>query len=173
MSEIVGGLRRRLIKDNLYYMIHNSMDQLNWFSGDLSNDPVELISEQIDSSKEIKPNKISISAEDLNTREWEMGSTLDEYAWEIYIDIFAEDESVGIHLSGDIYDILTGKFTSLGRSDNRFNVYNLAVDGEPFLFSCELRNVEIGRVREWNKPFNKYWWVIGVTVVDYYYGDGG
>ena len=148
MSEIVGGLRRRLIKDNFYYMIYNSLDQLRWFSGDLSNQPVELLPEQLDSSKEIKPNKVSISAEELNTRGWEMGSTLDEYAWDIYIDIFAEDESVGIHLSGDIYDILSGKFGSIGRPDDKLDVYNLAVDGEPYLFTCELKNIETARVRE-------------------------
>jgi hypothetical protein len=102
-----------------------------------------------------------------------MGSALDQYSWEIYIDIFAEDESVGIHLSGDIYDVLAGKFGSIGRSDNKLDVYNLTADGEPYLFTCELRNPEVARVREWNKPFNKYWWVIGCTVVDYYYGDGG
>ena len=175
MSEIVGGLRRRLIKDNFYYMVYNSMDQLNWFNTDAwkSNSPVELLPEQLDPSKEIQPNKVSISAEELNIRAWEMGSTLDEYAWDIYIDIFAEDESVGIHLSGDIYDILVGKFGSIGRSDDKLDVYNLAIDGEPFLFTCELKNIETARVREWNKPFNKYWWVIGCTVVDYYYGDGG
>lgn len=173
MTDIVGGLRRRLIKDNFYSMIYNSMDQLNWFSENLSNKPVELISEQLDAEKEIKPNKVSISAEDLNNKALEMGSTLDEYSWDIYLDIFAEDESVGIHLSGDIYDILGGKFNSIGRFDSKLDVYNLAVDGEPYLFTCEIDNIEVARVREWNKPFNKYWWVIGCTIVDSYYGDGG
>lgn len=173
MTEIVGGLRRRLIKDNFYFMLHNCLDQLNWFNPSSDNQPLELVPDQLDPLKEITPNKVSISSEEMSTRAWEMGTNLDQYSWDIYLDIFAEDESVGVHLSGDIYDILVGKFGSLNRTDSKLDVYNLAVDGEPYLFTCEFQNVEIARVREWTKPFNKYWWVIGLTVVDYYYGDGG
>ena len=172
-TEIVGGLRRRLIRDNFYYMLYNSLDQLGWFNSTLSEESVQLIPEQLDPLTEIKPNKISISTEELNNKEWEMGTNLDEYSWDVYLDIFAENESVGIHLSGDIYDILAGKFASIDRGDSKLEVYNVSVDGEPYLFTCELKNIETGRVREWTKPYNKYWWVIGLTIVDYYYGDGG
>ena len=170
---VVGGLRRRLIKDNLYNMVYDSLDGLGWFNASLNTMPVELIPEQLDAAVEIKPNKVSISAEELIADEIEMGSNLDEYKWDIYFDIFAEDESIGIHLTGDIYDILRGKMASLGRTGSFLDVYDLREVDKPYLFTCHLENIEQSRVREWSAQFNKYWWVIGVSIVDTYYGEGG
>ena len=168
---VVGGLRRRLIKDNFYYMVYNAMSDLNWFNSNLASKPVTLLAEQIDPTTKITPNKVSIAAEEMSTREWEMGSDLDQFSWEIYLDIFAEDESVGTHLSGDIYDILKGKMSNIGRTGPFFNVYDLTQEAEPLLFTCGIERIETARVREWNKDFNKYWWVVGCTVVDYYSGE--
>jgi hypothetical protein len=173
MSQVVGGLRRRLIKDNFYWMVHSSLSELGWFNGGLSTSDVTLLSDQVDPRTEIKPNKVSISAEELSSDEIEMGSNLEQYNWDVYLDIFAEDESVGIHLTGDIYDILRGKIESIGRTGSSFDVYDLRIEDEPYLFTCQLENIEESRVREWDAPFNKYWWVIAVTIVDTYYGEGG
>ena len=170
MGEPVGGLRRRLIKDNLYLMLYNSLDALGWFDTSISSMSVELVPEQIDSLTEITPNKVGIASEDFVSEEYEMGSYLDEDVWEIFVDIFAEGESVGVHLSGDIYDIFRGKIA--GRSGPNLNVYDLTATGEPYLFTCGLQEIELSRVREWEKPFNKYWWVIRCEVVDYYFGEG-
>ncbi len=168
---IVGGLRRRIIKENLYLMLEKALTDLGWFESTLVDYPVELLTEAVENPKEITPNKIAISAEELSAREWEMGSDLDEYRWETYIDIFAEDESTGLHLSGDIYDILRGKMASIGRPSASLDVYDLTQDGEPYLFTCELRNVETARVREWTKEYGQYWWVVGFEILDYYYGE--
>jgi hypothetical protein len=130
---VVGGLRRRLIKDNLYNMVYDSLDGLGWFNTSLNTMPLELIPEQLDAAVEIKPNKVSISAEELIADEIEMGSNLDEYKWDIYFDIFAEDESIGIHLTGDIYDILRGKMASLGRTGSFLEVYDLREVDKPYL----------------------------------------
>lgn len=166
---VTGGLRKRLIKDNLYFGMYNSLDSLGWFSNTLSEYPVELLTEQIDPLIEIKPNKVGISSEDITNTEMELGSNLSEDSWEIYFDIFGENEAVSIHLSGDIYDILRGKIS--GGLD-RLNVYDLTQVGQPFLFSCDIEEVEIARVREWERPYNKYWWVVGCLVRDSYYGEG-
>lgn len=168
--EVSGGLRKRLIRDNLYYAISNSLDTLGWFDNTLSEQPVTLLAEQIDSSTEIKPNKIGLSTEDSLNRPIELGSNLEEDSWEIYFDIFAENEAVGIHLSGDIYDILRGKIA--GRTGSVLSVYDLTQTGEPYLFSCNIEDIEMARVREWERPFNKYWWVVGCLIKDQYYGEG-
>lgn len=173
MSQVVGGMRKRLIKDNFYWMVYNSLRQLGWFDGNLSSMPVTFVTEQLDARTEIKPNKIGLSAEETTSQEIEMGSNLEESSWDLYFDIFAEDESVGIHLTGDIYDILRGKIESIGRTGPSFKVYDLRSEDEFYLFTCDLINIEDSRVREWDAPFNKYWWVIAVTVVDTYYGEGG
>lgn len=166
---VTGGLRKRLIKDNLYFAMYNSLEALGWFENTMSENPVTLITEQIDSSQEITPNKIGLSSEDITGEDIELGSNLTEDSWEIYFDIFAESESIGVHLSGDIYDILRGKSP---HSIDVLNVYDLTQTGQPLLFTCQIEDTEIGRVREWEKPYNKYWWVVGCMVKDIYYGGG-
>lgn len=172
---ITGGLRRRIIKDNLYYMIYDSLTSLGWLGSSLtlSDYPVTLVAEQIDPQTEITPNKVGISTEDIRSFNIEMGSNLEQYNWSVYIDIFAEDEPTGIHLSGDIYDIIAGKMESINRTGPVLDVYDYFTDGEPYLFSCQLENLQLERVREWDKQFNKYWWVIGFDITDTYYGEGG
>ena len=165
-----GGLRRRLIHDNLFYMIQGSMDQLGWFGTTFAKKSVELLPEPVDSREEILPNKVSLSAEDMVSMEFEVGSYSEQNNCEYYIDIFAEDEAVGNHLSGDLYDILRGKYGSIGRTRPTFEVYDLTNDGQPFLFTCYIEEIEKQRVREWENPQSKYWWVIGFMVVDYQEG---
>lgn len=164
---VTGGLRKRLIKDNLYIAINNHLGAIGWYNNTISENPVSLLAEQIDPLQEITPNKIGMSSEDITGTDMELGSNLSEDSWEIYFDIFAESESIGVHLSGDIYDILRGKST---HSIDVLNVYDLTQTGQPLLFKCEIEDVEIARVREWDKPFNKYWWVVGCLIKDVYYG---
>lgn len=170
---LTGGLRRRLIKDNFYYMMNDSLAQLGWFDvpNELAEYGVELLPKQIDAMQEITPNKISIASEALDSEELELGSNLEEYRWDIYLDLFVEDESVGIHLSGDIYDILKGKMSSIGRGRPSFPVRDLTTETEDILFYCDIQNVHANRVREWNRPQERYWWVVGCDLVDSYYGE--
>lgn len=171
MTNYVGGLRLRLIKDSLYYMLNSSMDQLGWFNSGLTTKPVILTPEQLDTSVEIKPNIVGISSENMIQQDIELGSNLAENTWDIYIDVLAEDEAVGIHLAGDIYDILRGKISSIGRTKPRLEVYDLYPNNNDIIFNCQFENVILHRVRDWSKPANKYWWVIGVEIIDTYYDD--
>ena len=167
----VGGKRLRLIKDNFEAMLHDSLETLGWFDNDRRHQPVQLVAEKIDPQVEIKPNTIGIEVDDIRHREIELGSNLSENRWSIYVDIFAESESVGLHLTGDIYDILRGKFDqSIGRTDI-FTVYDLTQATPSSLFYCEIEDIDVSRVSAWNRPHTKYWWTILFEIVDYSYGE--
>ena len=154
-----GGKRKRLVKDNFYNMLYASMDSLDWFDTNKFIRPVEMVPEQIDST------------EDLFDRPMELGSDLTEDRWSVAIDVFAERESVGVHLAGDIHDILRGKMAAIGRTSASFAVYDLIADPDEILFYVDIENVEIGRARNYNETFNKYWWVIICELVDTYYDE--
>lgn len=166
-----GGLRLRLIKDSFYYMLKDSMDQLGWFDSKLANKPVTLIPAQLQTNVEIKPNVVGISSEGITEEELEMGSSLARNNWEIYIDILAEDEAVGIHLSGDIFDILRGKISAIGRTGPTLDVMDLPPNNDEVVFRCEIENIVINRARDWDTQHNKFWWVVGCEVIDTYYND--
>jgi hypothetical protein len=92
--------------------------------------------------------------------------------WDFYIDVYAESNAIGLHLVGDIQDILKGKMQSIGRTRPNFAVYDLKAASPVHLFYCDLEDVEMGRQRNFGKPHMQYWWTIYVAVVDTYYDDG-
>ena len=171
MTEYIGGLRLRLIKDSFYYMLKDSLTELGWFDSRHTQKPVTLIPEQVNTQIEIKPNVIGVASENLDGREMEMGSNLAENTWEMYIDILAEDEAIGVHLSGDIFDILRGKISAISRTRQSFEVKDLYPNQDTTIFTCQLENIVLNRVRDWERPYNKYWWVIGCEIIDTYYDD--
>ncbi len=170
MSNYVGGKRLACIQDSFYRMVSDSMADLGWLTSNPgTRSDVTILAEQINPGTEIKPNQIGISSEDLTESPWEMGSTLAENRWDIFIDIFAENEFVGVALSGDIFDILRGKMSAIGRTGTLFPVYDY--EDNSVMFNCSLENIEINRVRDWDRPYNKYWWIVACQIVDYYTDD--
>ena len=170
MANYVGGIRLSCIRDSFHRMVEDSLDQIGWLTPNPgTRSDVEIVAEQLDTLKEIVPNKIAISSEDIVDEEFELGSNLTEDSWEIFIDIFAENESIGLALAGDVRDILRGKMSSIGRTDTNFEVYDYQDDS--VMFECQIRNVEIIRVRDWDRSYNKFWWVVACQIVDTYYDD--
>jgi hypothetical protein len=170
MSTYVGGKRLACIQDSFYRMVSDSMGDLGWLTSNPgTRQDVTILAEQINSGTEIRPNKIGISSEDMTGANWEMGSNLSEDRWDIFIDIFAENEFVGVALAGDIRDILRGKIGEIDRLHANFPVYDYEDDS--IMFYCQLENIEINRIRDWDRPYNKYWWVVACQIVDYYYDD--
>jgi len=170
MATYVGGKRLACIQDSFYRMVRDSMEDLGWLTSiPGTRADVTILAEQINPGTEIKPNQIGISSEDMTDTEWELGSNLSEDRWDIFIDIFAENEGVGVALAGDLYDILRGKISAIGRTEKDFPVFDYTDDS--VMFNCYLENIEINRVRDWDRPYNKYWWVVACQIVDYYYDD--
>lgn len=170
MSGYVGGKRLACIQDSFYRMVSDSMGELGWLTSvPGTRSDVTILAEQINPGTEIRPNQVGISSEDLTDREMELGSNLAENRWDIFIDIFAENEFVGVALAGDVFDILRGKIAAISRTGTAFPVYDYTDDS--IMFNCYLENIEINRIRDWDRPYNKYWWVVACQIVDTYYDD--
>lgn len=170
MSTYVGGKRLACIQDSFYRMVSDSMGELGWLTSvPGTRADVTILAEQINPGTEIRPNQVGISSEDLTDREMELGSNLAENRWDIFIDIFAENEFVGVALAGDVFDILRGKIAAISRTGTAFPVYDYTDNS--IMFNCYLENIEINRIRDWDRPYNKYWWVVACQIVDTYYDD--
>lgn len=165
---VVGGLRDRLLLDNVYWLLYDSLDALGWFDTGRAHLPVTVIVDQVDDNTELMPNIVAITMEDMEPDDLEMGSNFREYEWEGYIDVYAEDTPIGKHLAGDIRAILEGKLPSIGRVGERVPIvdYSLATPVE--VFSVEIADVAQGRQRMYTKPFQRYWWTIGFFLTDAY-----
>lgn len=167
---IVGGLRDRLIVENLRNLIESGLDELGWFdqSNALINHGLQVRTEPIADDEEIRPNVIAITDEDIISSEYELGNeSLTESTWAYAIDIYAEDNASGKHLCGDIRAILEGKFTSSVQYSGRtLPIFNLTEATPTQVFTVDIENIASGKQRVYGKPYQKYWWTILFDVVD-------
>ena len=171
MTQPVGGRRARLIKNSVYTLIQEGMDELGWFDTGRQHKPVKLIPERKEWNDEILPNLVTVTEEDIDEHSMELGSNLTEFWWEMMVDVYAENSAVGLDLATDIRDLLSGRFTTVSSVGPNIDVYDLAnLGATPVpLFTVEIENVSMGRVRrDAPKPYQKYWWVVFFRVVDAY-----
>lgn len=176
MTIHVGGLRDRLILDSIYYLVRNGLETLGWFPGGAqapADHPVTVVAEQLDWNVEIPLNTISVAAYSTSDTEWELGSDLRQNAWAFYVDVFGANEPLGLQLSGDVRDILRGKFSALANyiTPETLQVLDYSLATPVPIFTCELRNVNRDRAVQTAHRWGNYLFSISCTVLDYYTSD--
>lgn len=171
MTQYVGGKRARLNHMAVFEVVRDGLDELNWLDEDAGHELVTVISKQVDRDDTIKPNVVVVVAEDVTQMDMEMGTNLAEQRWDYYIDVYAEDDAVGMHLATDIKDILNGRFTSsVSRLGPNITVYDRSVSSAtPIeLHHIEIEDLNMDRSRFYEKPHEKHWWMLAFAVVDQY-----
>lgn len=166
---IVGGLRGRLIRESLFQMLNDGLNELGWFDAGQPYSQIHFVSKQQNQNEQIAINTAALSDENDTERDVELGSTLTEQIWSMYVDFFAEDDAIGLHFIKDVRDILRGRFTlTTSKSGPNFDVFDYRQDVPPILFSCEVQNVDVHRANGFLKPWLEHWYAVSFEVVDYY-----
>lgn len=175
MTDYFGGSRARLIKRSVFELIDNGIRDLGWYDSGRNHLSVRFSPKPVDSletklSQDLKPNLITLTDEDDNEEELEMGSLSMTTSWNFYVDIYAEDSSVGIDLSRDIRDILQGRHdpNRVSEQGPRLQVYDYDLATPVPIFYCDIENVDRGRVKTFVKPWQKFWYLVGFDIVDSY-----
>lgn len=167
----IGGRRARLNHMAMYEVIKDGLTELGWMDDDREHMSVTVTTEQVDRDETVEPNIVVVAPEDVDEMDMELGSNLAEHRWIYYIDIYAEKDSLGLHLATDIRDLLKGRFSSsVSRRGPNITVYDRSVSSAtPIeLWNVELENVTMDRSRFYEQPHEKHWWVIQFTLVDEY-----
>lgn len=164
---IVGGKRLRLIKQAFAETVHDALEDLDWFDSGRKHKPIGFTTEQIASVDEVLPNLVSVSSEDVVGEEIELGSGLEENRWDFYVDIYAENEALGIELAGDVRDILRGKMPSIGRGIPHIDVLDYRLATPTHLFYVEVEDVDMVRPRTAG-PAKSSIHIVACTLVDTY-----
>jgi hypothetical protein len=176
MTTYAGGLRDRLIHDSVFNLVKTGLDTLGWFPGGPQapiDDPINLVSQQMDWSSEIPLNTISVSAYSTSDTEWELGSDLRENRWTFYVDVFGANEAIGLQLSGDVRDILRGKFSALSNyvTPETLHVYDWTLATPVEIFYCDINAVTRDRAVQTSHRWMNYMFSIQATLLDYYNTD--
>lgn len=170
-----GGDRARLIKLSLFNLIKNGIEDIGWFDSGRQHDSVSCFADPIDEvfdrlSIDVKPNIVTLTDEDDDIYELEMGSISKTVTWDFYVDVYAENSAVGVALSSDIRDILIGRHNDsvVNEQGPMLSVHDYNQATPTVIFNCEITNVDRGRVKIWDKPWEKYWYIVHFEVEDSY-----
>lgn len=168
MTIYTGGLRARFIKDSVYNMVRDALDDLGWFDPGREHMTVTLLPEPLEDEEAIRPNLIALDDDAILSGDSEMGSNLSTHEWDMVFDIYAESASLGQHLAIDIRDILQGRMSTIGRHAPIVKVYDYAQATPVEIFKCDLENISYDRARSATKSWQKHWFIVFFTVVDEY-----
>lgn len=171
MTIYVGGLRQRLLRDSLYSTLQEALTDLGWFNSGRYHKPVTFRATSVPLNEEIQVNTVALSDESVDESDWEIGSLMAEHRTVFYVDVYAEDESVGTHIAGDVKAILGGRLTAIGRSSPTFQVLDLTLATPVPIFSCEIENITVDRAHDFPKTWQRFWYVVRFEVLDYYGSD--
>jgi hypothetical protein len=103
---VVGGLRDRLLKDSFYAIVDQALNTLGWLDSGRSHRPINLIEKPHGWDVPVAPNTVAVDFTGSEVSEWEVGSRLTSDVHIGYVEIFAENDSLGAHLSNDLRDWL-------------------------------------------------------------------
>lgn len=173
MTVLAGGLRTRMIFDNLYTVINGGLSDLGWYGSGRRHQPITTVVEAQDITHVVAVNTLALSDENVATELWELGSTLSQDTRYYYVDFFGESDAVAKHLIGDVRDILLGKLSSIGRTSPTLQVYDLRQATPPLLFECDVVNVRVDRSHDYEHPWLRHWYSIQFALFDYYTNDLG
>ncbi len=165
---IVGGLRHRLIQESLYNMLRDAISDLGWLDPGRQHGPIDFRVTPVLPSEEVPFNTVVLSTEDWAEDGWELGSNFSEFTWTCYVDIYAESDAVGRHFIGDIFDILAGRMSNIGRGRTNFPVYDYRQATPPIILYCDIEEPIIDRAHDFPKPFQQHWFACRFLVIDAY-----
>lgn len=169
MTSVEGGLRARLIRDSLEELVRSGLTARGWFDPGRRHSPIVFVPEPNDWDEPIEANSLAISGGDSIDDPLELGSTASEDRWTFYVDFYAEDESVGTDVSGDIRDLLRGQLPSIGRTNPVLPVLDFREATPTELFTCDIESVVLDRGRGFSQPWLRWWYTVRLDLVDEYY----
>lgn len=170
MSTYVGGTRMRLISDSVYFMIRDALTALGWFDNGRHHAPIQMLRGEVPWDEPVQVNTLVVGDVNVTGDDAEMGSNLTEDRWTVFVDFYAEDDSVGKHMAGDVRDILRGKMPSVGRGRPIVTVLDYASGTMPApeLFDVEVEFVVLDRAHNAPKPWMRYWYSVRCDLIDLY-----
>ncbi len=167
----VGGLRGRLIRESIYQAVNTALDDLGWFDAGRKHTPIQFIPTGVDDNENIDKNVLVLADWDLADFPEEMGSDLAEHRTTYYLDFYAEDDAIGLHMGQDLRDIMAGRITAIGRNAPRVDVYDWTMATPSVIFTVQIEDILIDRPEVFERPWQRFLRSVRFDVVDYYGND--
>lgn len=171
-----GGLRKRFVIDSARLTVIAGLEALGWFDptiydtppGARRHRPVRYIARPQRWDVAIEPNAVAISPEDDRDEPQGLGGDVEDTI-RCYVDVFAEDDSLGMHLAHDIRDLFIGNLgATTGQLDNWVDVYDLTQAVPTPFTRVEVDNVTVDAAASQAKTWQRHWWMVRFDLIDDY-----
>jgi len=163
---ISGGLRARFIQDSIRVQIIGALMDLGWFYDGRRHAPIRYRAKPADWDETVESNTLSITLEDFSDSPSEIGDGTTDDLRTFWVDLFAENDSVGHHLIGDIRDIVAGRFPSIGRTGPVFDIYDLRQATPASFVQVDVERVMSDRVEKQPRPWQQFWHFVRFDILD-------
>lgn len=105
----VAGMRDRLLKDSFFALVQQGLGTLGWFDAGRQHRPVNLVDKPAHWDVPVAPNTVAVDFTGSTVEAWEVGSFLTSDLHIGYVEIYAENDSLGTHIANDMRDWLRGR----------------------------------------------------------------
>jgi hypothetical protein len=170
---IVGGLRDRLLKDSFYAHVEEALTTLGWLEPGRSHRPITLTQKPAAWDEPVELNTVTVDFASSENTEWEVGSALTSDVHVGYVEVYAENDSLGIHLSNDLRDWFRGRLQP-GLIGVTFPIFDYREGSTPPVIGymdidniSALRNVSVS-----SNLWLRHWFRVRCDIRDTY-GTGG
>ena len=160
MATLSGGKRDRMIKESMWQAVQGHLTTEGWFAGGREHSAIVLTDEYPDdNSTDVAPNTLAFSVGISGGEPAWLGDRTEDHYLTYFCDFFAEDDSVGLHLAGDIYEFL--------KSVDTLPVYDYSDVGDPEEFRVEVEDdIEKRKPANATNAWQKHWFTVSFTVRD-------
>lgn len=173
---IRGGLRSRLVLDSVRFAVISTLQREGWFDptvydtppGLRRHQPFRYIARPVDWAEDIRPNAIAISSEDISDQPKGLGGEIED-VFEVYIDIFAQDDAVGWQVAYDIRDSLHGK--SDAPTGPEVDVYDFRMATPAPFTTVDLELIETDRSAGEARQWQRHWFMVHLVLADEYHDE--
>lgn len=153
-----GGLRDRLIHESMLKNLESHLATLGWFDAGREHAPIVMIDEFPDDNAEVVVNTLAVSLGDSDGVPRELGAKSESHEMTIFVDFFAENDSIGRDVRGDVYAYFRGNQTQA--------VYDYSTGGAQFGTVDILDDIEKRKPNRAVNKWQKHWYVVSFTLVD-------
>lgn len=171
MTEIVGGLRARLLHDSLFNTVDAGLGELGWYDPDRRHQPLRLVDQPAREDETVSVNTMAMDVRTVDLFDLEVGSGLTQDDIAVVFDFYAENDSVGFDVTNDVRDLLRGRL-DVGPQRASFDLQDYRQDPPVKIGYATVDEVRVERpaavaVQEWRR----HWYQIRCVVHDAYTDD--
>ncbi len=155
-----GGTRYRMTLESVAQNIQAFLATEGWFDPGRQHEPITVIDEFPDDKDEVAVNTLAFSMGDTFTRPMELGSQAENLSIPMFCDFFAENDGLGRHLVGDIYQHV--------QTIKAFDVldYDQATPTVDFTVAVREETSEIRKPERAVNAWQQHWFVCSFLVED-------